>query len=408
MDNLTHSLIAVFVADATLTLRRLGGAKIERHAAVAAIFSSIVANNIPDIDFVLTPLTGGSLGYLLHHRGHTHTIAATPLMAGVTLALVWSWLRLTRRSLPRHEWLWLALFAVVGQLLHLTCDWWNNYGVHPFWPLDDSWYYLDAIFIIEPWLWLSLLPVVAAGAQLTVVRALCHAAAGAALALAVATGFVPHAIVLALAVYAVAMALLARRLGDLRLVLGGAAIAAVLFVFIRVSHEVEAQYASWRRAVFPRATLHEVALAPFPGNPFCWSLTAIETEAERYLTRRGVWAPFPGVLGAADCPALFHPDPRTHTAVPAPSTPHAVWLGQTDQALPRLRQLATHHCGVAAFLQFARAPHLREEDGELVLNDLRYERDGLEGFWTARFPSDMQECPRNRPPWLPPRLDVLQ
>jgi hypothetical protein len=121
-----------------------------------------------------------------------------------------------------------------------------------------------------------------------------------------------------------------------------------------------------------------------------------------------VWAPFPGVLRAADCPELFRPDPRTHTVVPAPSTPHAVWLGQTDQALPRLRQLAAHHCGVAAFLQFARAPHLREEDGELVLNDLRYERGGLEGFWTARFPKEMQECPRNRPPWLPPRLDVLQ
>ena len=39
---------------------------------------------------------------------------------------------------------------------HLVLDSWNSYGVHPFYPFDMRWYYGDAMFIVEPWLWLFL------------------------------------------------------------------------------------------------------------------------------------------------------------------------------------------------------------------------------------------------------------
>jgi hypothetical protein len=32
--------------------------------------------------------------------------------------------------------------------------------VHPFWPLDNRWYYGDLIFILEPWIWVAILLVV--------------------------------------------------------------------------------------------------------------------------------------------------------------------------------------------------------------------------------------------------------
>ena len=48
---------------------------------------------------------------------------------------------------------------------HLVLDSWNTYGVHPFWPVDSRWYYGDAIFIFEPWLWLLLGMAAAANAR---------------------------------------------------------------------------------------------------------------------------------------------------------------------------------------------------------------------------------------------------
>src|SRR4029453_7993236 len=44
---------------------------------------------------------------------------------------------------------------------HLALDALNSYGVHPFYPADNRWYFGDAVFILEPWLWL-LLGIVAA------------------------------------------------------------------------------------------------------------------------------------------------------------------------------------------------------------------------------------------------------
>ena len=41
-------------------------------------------------------------------------------------------------------------------LSHIVADAWNSYGVHPFWPFDNHWYYGDAINIYEPWLWVIL------------------------------------------------------------------------------------------------------------------------------------------------------------------------------------------------------------------------------------------------------------
>jgi ribosomal protein L28 len=44
---------------------------------------SILANNAPDLDIVYIGITGGKLGYLLHHRGHTHTLVATLVLVPI-------------------------------------------------------------------------------------------------------------------------------------------------------------------------------------------------------------------------------------------------------------------------------------------------------------------------------------
>ena len=79
-----------------------------------------------------------------HARGHTHTLLVATLL-GSALGLFLSKGR--------------ALYALVGALvcmLHIFADFWNDYGVHPCWPILNRWFYGDMIFIVEPLLWLAI------------------------------------------------------------------------------------------------------------------------------------------------------------------------------------------------------------------------------------------------------------
>ena len=41
-------------------------------------------------------------------------------------------------------------------LTHPVLDWLNNYGIRLLMPFSPRWFYGDAVFIIDPWLWLAL------------------------------------------------------------------------------------------------------------------------------------------------------------------------------------------------------------------------------------------------------------
>ena len=75
MDNLTHSLVGLALGE--LVERALPAepdpmrGRTRRRALLA---TGLIASNFPDLDLVLTPLLAPPLGYLMHHRGHTHTL----------------------------------------------------------------------------------------------------------------------------------------------------------------------------------------------------------------------------------------------------------------------------------------------------------------------------------------------
>src|SRR5262245_38858286 len=119
MDNVTHTLVGV----------ALGRAIPERDPAVARalVWAAILGSNIPDADLLLRPLVGGGgLGYLLHHRGYTHTLLAAPVLA---LACVWLGARLAGCPKPqaREARGKIYLAALLGVLLHLAADFCNDY-----------------------------------------------------------------------------------------------------------------------------------------------------------------------------------------------------------------------------------------------------------------------------------------
>src|SRR5688500_13795310 len=156
MDNVTHALAGLLIAEAAVALlERLSAAPTSPGFRRAARIVGVIGAEVPDIDVLYAgPARGmGKLGYLLHHRGHTHTV----LFAVAAALAMWAVAVALRRGAPpgeRRAMLWVAL---AGTLSHIALDYTNSYGVHPFWPVVNRWFYGDAVFIIEPWLWIAAL-----------------------------------------------------------------------------------------------------------------------------------------------------------------------------------------------------------------------------------------------------------
>jgi inner membrane protein len=152
MDNLCHSLVGLALAEAGLRRRT-------RHATATLV----IAANLPDVDALLY-FAGDATLSLAGRRGWTHGALALVLLPLALAAAVAWWdalrrrrVRRARRSAPTPAtWRDLALVAALGVWSHSLLDWLNSYGVRLLMPFSGAWFYGDAVFIIDPWLWLAL------------------------------------------------------------------------------------------------------------------------------------------------------------------------------------------------------------------------------------------------------------
>jgi len=146
VDPLTHTLVG-----AALARTRLG-----RTTAFAGTALALGAN-LPDVDVL--SFVHGSDGALDFRRGWTHgplgLLFLPPLLAGILL-LFDRWRRRRGSAGPPLLPGRLVALAYLGCLTHPLLDWLNTYGVRLLMPFDDRWFYGDALFIIDPWLWLLL------------------------------------------------------------------------------------------------------------------------------------------------------------------------------------------------------------------------------------------------------------
>jgi inner membrane protein len=166
------------------------------------------------------------------------------------------------------------LLGAAACVLHVLFDALNNYGVHPFFPLDNHWYYGDSVFIVEPLLLMVMLPLLAQRAETRSGRALGWLLSLVLLLLlAWAAQWMPTRLWLALT-----LALgLCQLLGRLVRIDGRGtlvAVAAVVATFGLASLTAEARLRSELARVAPAEQLLDLASNPFPGNPLCWSTLA--------------------------------------------------------------------------------------------------------------------------------------
>jgi inner membrane protein len=407
LDNVTHTFVGLGIGE--LVQRSLPAEPDEarqrtRHRLL--LTACAAASNFPDLDLVLTDLLPAPLGYLLHHRGHTHTLLYALPQAVLLLAALWLlWpnaRRLLRDSRPAR--LGLGLAIVLGFLLHLSMDFLNSYGIHPLYPFDPRWFYGDLVFIVEPVFWIAFGVPLALAIPRPRLRWLALGALAAFLGVVTWRGYLDAFSLAGLLAVGGAIAALRITRRQSRRALALSALVSLAFIAAQggASSAGRARIEAALRALDPASRVLDVAMTAFPAQPLCWSFVAIEENAGQgsYRIRRGQLNLAPGVL--ARCPAAFvEPGARgigNETASAGVGLASA-WQGD----LATLRTLAKNDCHVNAWLRFARMPAV--DAG--VASDLRFSATPRGNFTTM----DIAEAGRapcgDVPRWAYPRADLL-
>jgi inner membrane protein len=148
VDNLCHTLVGAAFGEAGLKRRT-------RFASTVLMVSA----NLPDVDVLVFATSIPAVSF---RRGWTHGILAQLILPITLTALVVAldrWRAPTQRAdgdaPPLHAG-WVLLLSYIGVFSHVFLDFLNNYGVRLLAPFDWRWFYGDAVFIVDPWLWLTL------------------------------------------------------------------------------------------------------------------------------------------------------------------------------------------------------------------------------------------------------------
>lgn len=194
MDNLTHSLIGLIAGEALSRATPVSEhgltPETRRGVFVAAM---IIGGNLPDLDLLYSwrGPSSDKLGYLLEHRGYTHTIIGCLGLALLLYGGLEAWLYRRRLVASRIDHFALLAVALFGTGLHLGMDALNSYGIHPFWPVENRWIYGDSVFIIEPLFWAAATPLMFL-LRFTIARLLLALVLLAAVVASMVSGMVPH------------------------------------------------------------------------------------------------------------------------------------------------------------------------------------------------------------------------
>jgi len=341
MDTLTHALSGALLARATAP-RRADDTSLPLGRRV---FLGFVAAALPDLDWVMGYF--GTVTFLLHHRGVTHSLIILPLWAFV---LAWVSALIWRRDRP-----WRAYFGVfaLGIGIHIAGDWITSFGTMVFAPFSDMRVGIGTTFIIDRWFTAIIL-------------------AGLAAALIWRSSRVPAVAGLA-----------------------------VLCGYVAYQGVLQERAIEWGREYARASGLeHAVVTAqPRPVSPYNWMVVVRDGDKLRYslvnLARREPkkLAPDAGLLARLDAPYLPLSQARWV---------HAAQFGSNSERA--VAQDAWSQEGFGFFRWFAAYPVLyRVDSGNpstcVWFQDLRFFTPGRE-----RWPFRFGMCRENGGPWEPYQL----
>jgi len=149
LDNICHTLVGAALGEAGL-----------KHRTPLATATLLIGANLPDVD-AWTYAFGDGPTALAFRRGWTHGVLAMAVLPVALAGAMLAWDRLVRRrrrpEAPPARWGPLLLLAFVSVLSHPLLDFLNTYGVRFLHPFSNRWFYGDALFIVDIWVWIALL-----------------------------------------------------------------------------------------------------------------------------------------------------------------------------------------------------------------------------------------------------------
>ena len=161
MDNLCHTLTGAALGKAGLASRARYG-----------MATLMIAANIPDVDVAVFLTDTLPVSF---RRGWTHGVLAQVVLPIALAGVVWALARFRspvsglrspvvsnghrtadsgdRLEAPFNQ---LLLLSYAGIASHVFLDYLNSYGVRLLMPFSGRWFYGDALFIVDPWMWAIL------------------------------------------------------------------------------------------------------------------------------------------------------------------------------------------------------------------------------------------------------------
>lgn len=408
MDNITHSLVGALTAETALALLNVRKPEfaISKRTKIAFGLSAFFANNICDLDFLWAMMLKPTrLQYLLHHRGHTHTFITLPIQAALIVLLFLGYAKLKKFTWETFELKGIAGLALLGCVLHILLDFLNQYGVHPFWPFYNGWFYADMMFIVEPWIWLTILPLLFFASSHRYRRGLVICLFLSAFALLGWSGFVPKGMATIVGLWSVLLCGVFYYLGGkTRLAICGGALTLLIVVFGLESYWLKKEIKKRFEIEEPGISINDVILSPFPSNPICWQVVTVESPKDRsyFKLRKGVVSIFTGLYRPQECLSLV--SSQSHSDQ---KHPQVIWTTHLKYPREELVKLWKDNCLAAAQLKFVRAPFWYHKNEKLYLADLRFEAGNRGNFSQLEIPNSSHECPKWIPPWSEPRADLL-
>ena len=277
MDPLAHTLAGATLAETRLKdLTPLSGPAL------------ILGANAPDIDAV-TMFIDRDLS-LWFRRGWTHGVLAMivlPLALTLLLLLVDKLIARLRGREPSARAAPLLGLSALAVISHPLLDWLNTYGVRLLMPFDGTWFYGDALFIIDPWIWLLLGTSVVLAHSASRVGVSAWVALGAATSLLI-TSFDGAALLVRLLWCFGVVAIICLRLGGrwqrrIPRIANLTLVATILYIaaMVATSQLAERQVTAWlaERDAAPI----EVMAGPAPGNPFRRDIVAADEVNYHFL-----------------------------------------------------------------------------------------------------------------------------
>jgi inner membrane protein len=138
MDNLCHTLAGAALGEAGL-----------KHQTALGVSTLLIASNLPDIDVAVFATDTLAMSF---RRGWTHGVLSLVILPALFASLMLAVNRFTNKR--RANISGLLLLSYFATWLHVFMDWLNSYGVRLLMPFSNRWFYGDALYIVDPVLYL--------------------------------------------------------------------------------------------------------------------------------------------------------------------------------------------------------------------------------------------------------------